>query len=171
MNQDFNQGSGGIPNNQPSNNNLNNAYSQQPMNFGAQQTQPNINNGFNQNYGQPINQYQQINPMPKKTNKTKKVLSIIGGIVAALITAFIVIFIVASINSEKLVCKSNEGNITIMYNKNGLIGYTAKGIIYDYDTQKQIAKQIGVKEYITEFNEWFVSNTTGSCTINGKKVE
>ena len=63
-------------------------------------------------------------------------------------------------DKEKLVCKSKEGNITIMYNDNTITGYTAVGITYDLDGQKEIAKQIGVEEYI---KAWFSENMTGTC--------
>ena len=64
-----------------------------------------------------------------------------------------------------------EGNITIMYNKDGLTGYTTVGMSYDYDEQKEYAKKIGVDAYTKEFSQWFATHTSGTCTINGKKVE
>ncbi len=47
-----------------------------------------------------------------------------------------------------------------MYNDNTITGYTAVGITYDLDGQKEIAKQIGVEEYI---KAWFSENMTGTC--------
>lgn len=93
----------------------------------------------------------------------KKVLTIIGGIVVALVVIIVIIFIFVSMTSEKLVCKSKEGNITIMYNDKTITGYTAKGISYDLDGQKKYAEQIGIEEYIKEFSKYFSTNTTGSC--------
>lgn len=93
----------------------------------------------------------------------KKVLMIVGGIVIGFVILFVVIFFAISASSKKLVCKSNEGNITIMYNKKEITGYTANGISYDLDGQKEYAKTIGINEYIEEFSEWFSNNTTGSC--------
>lgn len=93
----------------------------------------------------------------------KKVLTIIGGIVLFIIIFCVIIFEIISMTSEKLVCKSNEGNITIMYNSDTITGYKSVNITYDLDGQKEIAKQIGIEEYIKEFKEWFSSNTTGSC--------
>ena len=123
------------------------------------------------------NNYQQVSQTPiNQKNKGKKkivpkILAIIGGIVVGIIILFVVLFSIISATSEKLVCKSAEGNITIMYNKNGLTGYKTSGMTYDYDQQKEYAKQIGVDAYLKEFNTWFSNNTTGSCTINGKKIE
>ena len=65
---------------------------------------------------------------------------------------------------KKMVCKSDEGNITIMYNDKTLTGYTANGISYDYDGQKEYADQVGVDAYLTEFATWFSNNTTGTCS-------
>lgn len=93
----------------------------------------------------------------------KKALMIIGGIVVGFIVLVIVIFAITSATSEKLVCKSNEGNITIMYNDKTITGYTANGISYDLDGQKKYAEKVGVDAYISEFSTWFSSNTTGSC--------
>ncbi len=94
----------------------------------------------------------------------KKVLTVIGGLFLGLVIVVAIILIVTSLTSKKLVCKSNEGNITIMYNDKTITGYTAKGITYDMDGQKQIAEQIGIESYITQFESWFKTNTTGSCT-------
>ena len=94
----------------------------------------------------------------------KKVLTVIGGLFLGLVIVVAIILIVTSLTSKKLVCKSNEGNITIMYNDKTITGYTAKGITYDMDGQKQIAEQIGIESYITQFESWFKTNTPGSCT-------
>lgn len=94
----------------------------------------------------------------------KKVLMIVGGITVGIIVLIVVIFAITSVTSEKLVCKSDEGNITIMYNDKTITGYTASGISYDLDSQKEYAEQIGVDAYLNEFSTWFSSNTTGTCT-------
>ena len=67
----------------------------------------------------------------------KKVLMIIGGIVVGVVVLGVIIFVVVSSTSKKLVCKSNEGNITIMYNDKTITGYTAVGLSYDLDNQKK----------------------------------
>ena len=88
---------------------------------------------------------------------------IIGGITLATVVLAVTIFIFVSKTSEKLVCKSKEGNITIMYNDNTITGYKAVGMTYDLDGQKKIAKQIGIEEYMKQFKIWFSENTTGTC--------
>ena len=138
------------------------------------QNQQAFNQAFIGNQASMENVYQQTTQTQqqpqKKKNNLVKVLAIIGGVVVGFIVLFIVIFSITSANSEKLVCKSDEGNITIMYNEKGITGYTATGMSYDLDAQKEVAKEIGMDAYITEFNSWFKSNTSGYCTINGEKV-
>lgn len=128
----------------------------------------------NQQYNNP--QIPNQNPMyhstdaiiekPKK--KFPKIGLIILGIIVAFIILIVVIFSIVSSNSNKLICKSNEGNITIMYNDTTITGYTAVGISYDMEQQKTIANQIGINSYIQQFNSWFETNTSGTCTIQEK---
>ncbi len=94
----------------------------------------------------------------------KKFLMIIGGIFLFLVVAFIALFLIISATSKKLVCKSNEGNITIMYNDKTISGYTANGLSYDLDGQKKYAEEIGIDAYIEEFSTMFSNKTAGSCS-------
>lgn len=94
----------------------------------------------------------------------KKFLMIFGGIVVGIIILFLVIFLFVSATSKKLVCKSEKGNITIMYNEKTITGYTASNLTYDMDAQKAVAKDMGMEAYINEFANWFTTYTTGSCT-------
>lgn len=93
----------------------------------------------------------------------KKLFTIIGGIVFFAVIAGVIIFFVVSATSKKMICKSSEGNITLMYNDDTLTGYTAKGMTFDLDEQKKYAEQIGIEAYLDEFAEWFKNNTTGTC--------
>lgn len=107
----------------------------------------------------------------EKTSKKKSILPIILIIIGVLflliiglVVALVFIFNSVSSNSNKLVCESKEGNITIMYNDSTITGYTVSGgITYDFDTQKKLADQKGGEAYIDEFNKWFENNTSGSC--------
>lgn len=94
----------------------------------------------------------------------KKVLMVIGGFVIAILVIAIIAIAIVSATSKKLVCKSDEGNITIMYNKKEITGYIAKNISYDLDGQKAYAKQVGIDAYLDEFSLWFSNNTTGTCS-------
>lgn len=124
-----------------------------------------------QNYNQNIQPQNAINDnssSQKKKNPIVKILAIIGGVVIGIIVLAFLIISIVSANSNKLICKSNEGNITIMYNDNEIVGYTASGMSYDLDQQKAYAKQIGVKAYLNEFSTWFSTNTTGTCETKEK---
>ena len=119
-----------------------------------------------QNYNQNIQPQNAINDnssSQKKKNPIVKILVIIGGVLIGIIVLAFLIISILSANSNKLICKSNEGNITIMYNDNEIVGYTASGMSYDLDEQKAYAKQIGVNAYLDEFSTWFSTNTTGTC--------
>ena len=93
----------------------------------------------------------------------KKVLMIIGGIVVGILILVGAIFGIVSLTSEKMKCKSSIGNITIMYTGDAITGYTASNISYNLDGQKALAKRVGIKAYLDEFEDWFEENTDGTC--------
>lgn len=93
----------------------------------------------------------------------KKILMIIGGIFLSVVVLAIIIFFIISMTSKKLVCKSPEGNITIMYNGKTVTGYIAKNMSYNLDEQKEYAKTVGIEAYLEEFKIWFQTNTSGTC--------
>lgn len=93
----------------------------------------------------------------------KKVFMILGGIVVVLVVGFILVFTITSLTSKKLICESQEGDITIMYNDEEITGYTSSNISYDLDGQKEYANQVGIDTYLDEFSNWFSNNTTGTC--------
>lgn len=114
----------------------------------------------------------QMNNMNSTEPKKKTNPIIIVGIVIAVIFGGLVlftcsIFLVVSDASNKLECKSEEGNITIMYNEEDILGYTASKMSYDLEQQKDYAKQVGIEAYLDEFNTWFEKNTSGTCTRKG----
>ena len=94
----------------------------------------------------------------------KVVLMVIGGVVVVVGVLLFVIFTFVSSSSNKLVCESKEGNITLMYNDDKIVGYSAKNITYDLDQQQDYAKEVGIDSYMDEFSTWFESNTSGTCT-------
>ncbi len=93
----------------------------------------------------------------------KKVLIIIGGIVLGFVALGCAIFAIVSLSSHKMKCESSAGNITIMYNDEKITGYTATGMSYDLETQGEYAKEVGIENYLTEFNDWFEKHTDGTC--------
>ena len=94
----------------------------------------------------------------------KKVIIIIVAVVVGLAVLGGVAFGVIASKTKKMVCKSNEGDITLVYNNKTIVGYTALGMGYDFDEQKAIAEKIGIEAYLDEFDAWFTTNTTGKCS-------
>lgn len=91
-----------------------------------------------------------------------------GGVSYAAVALAIGITLIVSLasvalTSNKLVCESDQGKITLMYDKKTIIGYTANGYSYDLEGQKKYAEEIGIDAYIKEFAKWFSNNTNGSC--------
>jgi len=121
------------------------------------------------NTSEPVTQQPVQQP---KSNKTLKiVLIVIGALFVGFILFIVAIFLIITLfvnSSSKLVCTSKEGDITISYNDKTITGYTANGITYDFDGQKLIANRIGSEEYIKQFDTWFRTHTSGTCT-NEKK--
>ena len=102
----------------------------------------------------------------KNKKSTFKIFLLIGIVIVVVIVLFFVIFSIVSANSDKLICKSSYGDITIMFNETEITGYVSNGISYDLDGQKEYARRVGINAYIEEFENWFFSNTSGYCTIN-----
>lgn len=113
---------------------------------------------------EPANPVQTQDPVVEESKGSGgKVLLIIGCVILGFIILGIVIFFVISSNSNKLVCTSSQGTITLMYNDNELTGYKANGIGYDYDQQSDYAKQVGIDEYLNEFSQMFSQKFAGAC--------
>ena len=104
----------------------------------------------------------QLEPEKAKPAR-KKTWLIIVGVFLGIIVLAVVIIIIVSATSKKYECTSSQGSITILYDEKGINGYLTKGMSYDLDTQKNYVKQIGVEKYLSEFNDWFETNTDGTC--------
>ena len=88
----------------------------------------------------------------------KKILIIIGGVVITTI-----VFVSGANTFEKLVCKSPEGNIAIMYDDK-VKYHISNNIAYDLDNQNALIEKIGIDAYLEYFSIWFSTNTSGTCT-------
>ncbi len=117
-------------------------------------------------------------PTPTEQPKKKHTGLMIGLIVFGVFFIFGIVAAVFGIKSllnstkysKNLICVSDKGSITIKYNDTTIVGYLANGMKYDLDGQKAYAEKIGVNAYILEFNNWFIKNTSGKCTIDGKAI-
>jgi len=89
------------------------------------------------------------------------------GIVMLSVVVMIVLIAVNGIgnNTKQLVCKSNNGNITLTYDENSIIGYTSSGYSFDLLLEQGRFSQLGMDRYIEEYSNTFNTNTFGTCTI------
>ncbi len=131
---------------------------------------------MNTNVTEPVTNTKSVannsKPESKKIRNVVIIISVIFVVVViAVIALFVFIFSLISSNSNQLVCKSNTGNITIMYNDSTIVGYTATGMSYDLDQQKKVANQIGIDNYVSQFSDWFKTNTDGTCFIKEKEAQ
>ena len=92
-----------------------------------------------------------------------KFLKFIFCIIGAAVVGLLVFVAITYFTSDKLVCKSDEGDITIMYRDGKITGYTGVNITYELEKQQKIAEEIGIDEYLKQFTLWFESETTGTC--------
>ena len=112
----------------------------------------------------------QNNDIPKKKKKIPvKLLAIIGMIIIGIIILIVILVSKMSPNSNKLICEAKEGNITIMYDENGIIGYKSRGILYNLEAQQKYAKEIGIDSYLKVFSKWYEEHTSGECIIFNKE--
>lgn len=139
---------------------------QQPMQQQPVQQQPVVNNPTPVvNNPVPNNKNNTTTPK-KKSNPAIIIFIVLGVFVGLIVLVFVGIFGIVGIisdSSNKFVCTSKIGSITLMYNDEEILGYTASGISYDLDQQKEYSKQVGVEAYLEEFNDWFEKNTSGTC--------
>ena len=120
----------------------------------------------------PVNNNVPVNKPAQPSGKKKKsnplvIILIVGGVfllgIVGIVALVLMLILNVSNNSNKLVCESKEGNITLMYDDSGIIGYTQMGIEYDLDGQQKYAEKVGVEAYLDEFTDWFEKNTSGTC--------
>ena len=92
----------------------------------------------------------------------KKALTIILAIITIVLVCINVPYIITTFTSNKLTCKSKEGNITLIYNDTVEYFFT-DNIYYNLDNQKAMIEKVGISNYIDYFSNWFDSNTSGKC--------
>ena len=105
-----------------------------------------------------------VQPRKKKKSPLMIVLIIIGVLVGLFVLFLIGVYLFVVNTADQMVCTSTTGNITIMYNDEMIVGYTANGFTYDVDGQRDYADKIGIDAYLKEFSEWFSNNTDGTCS-------
>lgn len=93
----------------------------------------------------------------------KKALMIIGGIVVAIFLCTGGFLFYQYQTSDQLICESEVGSITLLYDEDTIKGYFAKGITYNLDEQRAYAENVGIEAYLKEFADFFLHNMNGTC--------
>lgn len=100
----------------------------------------------------------------KRQIRTERSLAATIGAIVALVLFVVTLIVIGLINRKEIACTSSRGNITLNYNNKKVIGYTADGVEFDLKSQQEYSEEIGIDSYISEFEEWFKSNTDdGVC--------
>ena len=131
--------------------------------------QPNVNMNTNVTSdvqtNMPINNNANTVPVNQTKKSNKKLLLI--GLVIFIVAIFGIIMFVSS-NSNKLICKSSKGKLTIMYDEERVTGYTTAGFEFDMDYSNDLIEEIGLDEFLTSFEEMFEQKYDGTCEIKEK---
>ena len=98
----------------------------------------------------------------------KKIFMFLIIFILLLIVALAAIFAIIFFSSDKYICMSSEGDITILYRDGKITGYTSKNINYNLKQQQAVAEKIGIEAYFEEFKTWFETNTSGTCEYEKK---
>lgn len=103
--------------------------------------------------------------MKKELKEVNKwFLVVCGAVILSVVVMVVFVLVNDGDNSKQLVCQSNEGNITLVYDNNTVVGFTASTYTYDLLSEKERAEEMGVEKYIDEFASIFNTNTMGTCT-------
>lgn len=99
--------------------------------------------------------------------KAKKILSVFSIIIFVVAIVALVLFLLFSFRTNKLSCTSQQGDIIITYDEQGITGYTASTTFdYNLEGQQQYAERVGIDYYLDEFTGWFEAATEGTCNRN-----
>lgn len=115
-----------------------------------------------------------IQQTPIKKSNTKKIIAIVICFLFIFVIGFIGIilftFSVVDKNSDKLICTSSKGSITIYFNGDKIQGVASSNIPYERNIEDSKSRNMGQKEYMNAYSTWFTEYTTdGTCSIEYKK--
>jgi len=96
-------------------------------------------------------------------DKNKKIFLVIAAFIVLAVVIMVIFTLFNKDTTKELVCKSNNGNITLYYDNNRISGYTANGYTYDLLSESEHAMEIGIEKYMQEFSTIFINNTAGTC--------
>ena len=115
---------------------------------------------------------------PQEKKKMNKKLKIALCIIIPLVIIIIVVAILFTVvfnNNDKLSCEANyrgsNVSITLYFNDKQLVGYNAINMEYNYEEQQKYAQEIGIQNYLQEFNQNFEDDYEGSCKIDAPRTK
>ena len=108
------------------------------------------------------NQVQQAQQAQPKKMKNKKKVIIITSIVLGIVV-IMVVFYLRFFLPEELICNSMHGGIKLSYNTQKIIRYETDEMSFDLDAQNKLFKELGSRQYIQKFSDWFKETTGMSC--------
>lgn len=112
-------------------------------------------------------------PAPIKSKKGK-IIAIVCAIVVVLGGVGAAIAILLLNNSDKLVCSTNYGEITLAFNDNDIVGLSVAGVDFDMnlDTIKSAQKMSGLspRDYVKTIGKTLENSLGTTCKINGEAL-
>ena len=147
----------------------------QPTNSNPQPVaEPIINSIAQEQQNLPPSQTDAMKPPKKKMSKGLKIALCI---IIPFLCIFLVVGIVLAIafnNNDKMTCTSTYATadnmtITLYFNEEEIVGYSAVNMDYDLDEQQAYSKRVGVQKYLQEFEKMFENDFAGTCKIEYKK--
>lgn len=72
---------------------------------------------------------------------------------------------------DKMICRSDYGNITVVYENNKIIEYQTEDLKDDDILPKEYVEKVGIDEFLKSFSDWFYLKKKGTCTIDGTIIE
>ncbi|MBR6964927.1 hypothetical protein IKH83_01285 [Candidatus Saccharibacteria bacterium] len=112
-------------------------------------------------------------PAPTKSKKGK-IIAIVCAIVVVLGGVGAAIALLLLNNSDKLVCSTNYGEITLAFNDNDIVGLSVAGVDFDMnlDTLKSYQKMSGLspRDYVKTIGKTLETSLGTTCKINGEAL-
>ncbi len=105
----------------------------------------------------------------QKNHNIAKILAIIGGIFVVIVIMVIVALSIIKVSSNKILCKSDGKSLTVYYNNETIVGYSAKNINFNTNIAKNAINAVGIDNYISSLETWYELSASGKCKITKNK--
>ena len=84
------------------------------------------------------------------------------GILLLVIAALVAVQL--SNKKQKLVCNSDKGGFTIVYDKSTITDYSVDNMEYNFGEQESLIENMGIDAYIKRLSDWYHETTGVSCS-------